>query len=754
MSRRKKRRRRSKNPRQSLAALKRNGLKTFNNGRYLEAIHLWTKNPHYVTDERLLTAVAEARFRLSLENPADAYEHLQTAVSLQPNDARYSYHLGLKAQRQGQIDEAITAYEKVAHSPEWQARAAYPYALAWQQQAQQNVTKAPSYPLLTKTEKEMLTQAQTFRKRPYKVSDDAPPLWHGLAAIDQKHYAEAEAHLAKAAQISEESGITHYYLGALAAQAEDWEKAAHQWVAARQAGFDTPRLATNLGELYHRLAEERLQNDDAQAALLAATEAARHKPEDKHVQKLLSHLAQQTGYKAAQQGKWKEAIRAWKMAQEKGGTTFRISYNLALAYEKMENYLHAAQQWRETLRRRPRKATHPDAMSDKQIGRLWQRAAEAYIKAGEYNEAVNVYKHAVKWQPDNLDMRMALTDGLLNNGQFQAALNEIDRILTRNPDHVAALIKAGEIHAQNEHWWYHSGAIGYWERALALEPNNDTIKQHFSDYYMDRAEHQAQWGHMESVIESYEQALHYQSNNGMALAELAYAYHTLDDEEETEAYIERALQIASPNEEMYERLVMTRLSMGEVEKAIELGHIAEAKIATLSPFFYIEIARDCLLNQRPDVAKDWLAQAIEKAPAEFPILVVIGERLVSVGHQSKLAVEIGSNYLRQAIKKGQYPGQARLMLGIVAAQEQDMRTAKKEWKLAKKLARKAKDDELLERIAHAEAMFSSPFGLLSQMMGRMLGEELDDMPLPPNLLNILNNMPDFDEEDDDDDFYF
>ncbi|MCP5096817.1 MAG: tetratricopeptide repeat protein [Chloroflexi bacterium] len=748
MRKRQRRKRRPKKPGQSLAALKKNGLKAFNNGSYYEAIVSWTKNPHYVNDKQLVTAIAEAYFRLSLEESADGYDNLETAVSLQPNDGRYLYHLGLVANRQGKLDEAITAYEKAYGMPAWQARVAYPFALVWQQQTRQAITDAPSYPSLTKIEKEMLAQAQAFQKRPYKVTENAAPLWQGLGALAQKNYAEAETHLTKAAQSSPVNGITHYYLGTLAAQAEAWEKTAHHWSAAHQAGFNTLRLTANSGELYHRLAEERLQNQDFQGALLAATEAAIHKPEDKHLQKLLSHLAQQAGYQAAQQGKWEEATNAWEMAQEKGGATFRISYNLALAYEKMEHHIDAAQQWRETLRRRPRKA---NAMSDQQIGRLWQRAAEAYIRAGEYNEAVNVYKHAVKWQPANLDMRMALTDGLLNNGQFQAALNEIDRVLERNPDHIAALIKAGEIHAQNEHWWYHSSAIGYWERALTLEPNNETVKQHLSDYYMDRAEYQAQWGHIESVIESYEQALHYQPDNGAALAELAYAYHTLDEEEETEAYIEQALQVTSHNEEMYERLIITRLSMGQVEKANELGRMAEANITNLSPFFYIVVASNCLLNQRPDVAKHWLAQAIEKAPAELPILVVIGERLVSIGHQSKLAVEIGCNYLRQAIKKGQYPGQARLMLGIVAAQEEDMRTAKKEWKQAKKLARKDNDEELLQRIAHAEAMFSSPFGLLSQMMGQMMEGELDDIPLPPHFLDMLGNMLD---EDDDDEFYF
>jgi tetratricopeptide (TPR) repeat protein len=564
---------------QSASALRRNGQRAFDRSDYAGAIAAWEQAAQRTSRERhktrLAPALAEAYFRRGLNQlygrtraPEAGLFDLGEATSLQPGDPCYLYHLGLAAHRQGDLDRAIDAYRIARQDERFAARASYPLALALLARGE-DVSDDPVWDELLAEERAMLGQAHAFRRRPYALSSAAPLLWQALARLDKGLQARRSGGVEQARSLLQqalapgqeaasplsgdrlEQGVAHYYLGVIAAYEGDWQEAGRRWSAAHAAGWTSPWLQANLAELYHRIAEERLSTGDAEGALDAAIEADRHISSNKRLDALFSHAYQRLAHDAVSAGDWEQALDYWEDASEVGGSSFRLAYNRALAYERLEDYVAAGELWREALRRRPRRADHPDAISDEQVAHLWRRAAEAYHKAGDFDEAVNVYRQALKWNPDDLDTRMVLAEGLIDDGRLQAAENELYRILERDPDNVPALLRVGEVIQEIDRWWDRYSAVRHWERVLELEPENAEARQNLVDFYRDEADNRLYWGEVPDAIKLYRQALDHQPESGRTLAALGRCHFFLGQKKKAHSFIDRALNNANGDLEVY-----------------------------------------------------------------------------------------------------------------------------------------------------------------------------------------------------------
>ncbi len=715
-------RKRKSGKRQSSNALLRNGLRDFKKGNYNETIEGWEQVVRQTPDMQPTSALAEAYFRRGLKRIYDqgtgrqgGLDDLRQAAKLQPHDRRYTYHLGLAAHHQGDLDAAISAYQTVREGEgELADRAAYPLALAMQQQGA-SLTDTPAWSALSDEEQTMLSDVKTFQRRPYSPSSDAPLLWRGLAALDAGDYKQArsalEAILENPANDAERR-MAHYYQGVLAAKEENWDDARRQWNAARSAGLASPRLAENLGEVYHRMAEKRLASDDVESALAAAEEALRHKTNSNSLQNLISQAHQRLAYQAASAGDWAVAHAHWKAARETEGGSFRLSYNAALAHERAEEFIAAAEEWREALRRRPRRDDHPDAVADEDVSQLWRRAAESYTRAGEYDEAVQVYRTAVKWDPDNLKARLALSEALLYNGQTQAAENELNRILERDPDNVPALLQQGEVVAASRSWWRGKDPSFYWKQALALEPHNLNARQLLIDFHQNEAESALSWRNYARAVVKYEQALEYQPQNGPILAALGGCYLRMGDEhkDDAQARFEQALTNAPANLDVYDEIIHAWLDAGEPDQAWSVMEQADVSIDRIPYEFCVTQASYGIQDYGPEVIRPWLERAVEKAPPGEPILNRIGEMAMMAD-----VPEIAQEYLERAIAADQDPGYAYLALGMLAAQDGDDRTASQHWRKAERIARRKRDAELRERVEIVSLFFNAPPGLLEMI---------------------------------------
>ncbi len=710
-----KRKKRSRNRcAQSSAALRLNGLRVFQRGDYQQAITTWERIPGSM---RPAPALTEAYFRRGLkrfygsETDLQAgFDDLQKASNDQPNDPRYAYHLGLAASRMGNYEQAIHAYRTARQEPgEIAARAAYPLAWALLQQDQ-----APYYdPVwadLSADEKAMLGDSDTFRRRPYTLSPEAPQLWHALVALDAGDYSTALAGLPETAGTTTEKGITHYYRGVLAAQTEDWDTARSEWLAAYTAGFRPPQLADNLAELFHRAAEELLTSGDPQAALTAAQESARHKSDDKALNELLGQIHQHLGYQAATANQWAKAQTHWQTAAELDSGSYRLVYNLALSYERSGNYMAAGDTWREALRRRPRRADHPDAISDQQLARLWQQAAEAYRKAGKYDAANKVYQQAIKRSPENPDLRLAMAEVLLSDGRMKAAQNAMKRILKRNPEHIPTLIRMGEVHFRSEKWRVKSTAPGYWKRVLKLESANIQARHALAEWFIDRAEVDYYWDRYDEAIDEYKNSLEYQPEDAPTLACIANCFIHLDDLDQAQKYTNQALEHASGDLNVLQEIISGWIKTNNPEQAWAVLEQAKSLNISIPGSFYLMQATIWLSEDCLDLAVPWLERAAANAAPDEPMLFMIGNLMIP--HDDDLARQ----YLKQAINAGQKPGYACLSLSRLEEKAGNKRISKKHLAAAERIARKTNDRDLADKAQMTRFMSGGPQATLKRLM--------------------------------------
>lgn len=708
-------RKRRSRKRQSSNALRQNGMEAFRQEDYDKAIETWERVGRQTPDMLPTSALAEAYFRRGLrrvyqaEDNEKGLDDLQRASDLQPDEPRYTYHIGLAAHHQGDFDKAIESYQSVREEDDELAeRAAYPLAVAQIQQGDAPAETAV-WSALSDAERAMLNDVKTFNRRPYTLSDDAPLLWQGIAALDAGDGEEAVNlfdRLQEKPPTSIERQMAHYYQGVMAGQQERWEDAVRAWNAARAAGLRMERLEENLQEGYHRLAEERLDEDDVKGALLAGKEALRHGSSYPSLEALISQAHQRLAHQAVSKNQWEKAREHWKAADEAEGGGFRLAYNLALAHERSENFFAAGERWREALRRRPRKDDHIDAITDDQVARLWQRAAEAYTKAGEYDEAVRVYKNAVKWNPDRIEARLALSEALLYNGQTQAAENELNRILDRDPDNIPALLRMGEVVYAEGSWWWR-GPERYWERVLELDPENVTARQLLVDYYQDQAENAIYWRNYSRAHEMYQQALEHWPDNPEVLAALGGFYLRMDEYEDAEPYINQAMENAGENLMVYDKIIHAWFDVDDPDEAWRVMEEAEASGTNIPYQFYISQAAYGI-EYIDEVLEPWLNRAVETAPPGEPVLTAIGEMAVMYE-----AFDLARTYLERALEAGQEPGQAHLMLGVIAIQEGNRAKAKRHWNEAMRIAQRTNNEALMERIEAARFILNTPPELLA-----------------------------------------
>ncbi|MEI7847466.1 MAG: tetratricopeptide repeat protein, partial [Chloroflexota bacterium] len=623
---------------QSVSALTTNGLKAFQQNDFVKAIATWEKIP---LNFRPAAWLAEAHFRRGLSqvygaDAGDGLYHLQSASTYQPDNPVYIYHVGLVLQRQGDLAGAINAYQAVRKSTgPFAARAAYPLALASLQNGQ-DPRATPGWNELSPTEQSGLQSAGALqsRRRLTKFPPEAPQLWHALAAVQDNDPAAARSGLEEVltGQANPiEKAIAHFYQGVLSAQVEDWEAANTNWVAAFTAGLQSARMHENLSELALRRAEDFLRQGDASSALSALETARQHKPDDKFQNELAGQIHQQLGFQAASTGQWVEAQTHWQTAVELDSGSFRLAYNLALSYEKSDNYLLAGQTWREALRRRPRRADHPDALSDEQVARIWQRAAQCYQKAGEFEEVAHTYQQAIKWAPDNVNLRLALAESLMQDGRLMATRNELERVLDRDPNNIPALLRLGEAYFRDEDagWYIKENAKRHWEKALQIDPKNSQAKLYMGEWYMEHGEIAYSWDEYERSIEDYKKSLEYNPKNIKVLCYLSECYFNLGEEDLGEEFSSQAVAQAA-NFDDFASIIMFWLELEEDERAWDITDQAENRFKTIPVEFYLTAAEKALKDRRKSTGLDWIKRALEKAQPQDNAFLLIGELTLDV----------------------------------------------------------------------------------------------------------------------------
>ena len=383
------------------------------------------------------------------------------------------------------------------------------------------------------------------------------------------------------------------------------------WKKAADLGTPPPGLEDQLGSLLRA----DVLADAAAGRWQEVADAARRLPEgieDRILFETLGLAYFHLGHDAARAGKWAAAIDAWQRGA-RYHLTRHLAQNLALALEAAERWADAADAWRDMVRRRPRKESHPDYLTDAQVAAFWGRAARNYLRSERPDateEALRCVDTALKYAPDDADLRLHRADLLLEAERDEAAENELERILQRDPDHVQALVRLALLVEEGRYYWRRD-PLPIWRRALAAAPDDPEVRSGLAQSYLKKVMPDSPFGAMMTPaqkVKLLKKAVQELPEHPMIHVAMSLTYQEKGDSARALEHVERAWEHGRQEVLVAGTLLTLLLLLGEVER-VEAALPDVRKIKGLLPDFWISQGRIALDEDVPDWAQRFFDEA-------------------------------------------------------------------------------------------------------------------------------------------------
>jgi len=720
------------------------GQQAFHRGDYDAAIAAWKQALRGKPSARVTAALAEVYFRRGLmrfhrEGRREAgLSDLDEAARLAPDDPRYAYHLGLAHHHEGDLDAAMTAYHLALDADPSFVRAAELAVLALLEQGQDPAQTAAWQVLPPDRQAEFralvgLLDGQPLAAGASSSASGGARLWRALAVFQSGDGGARQALLPIAQDGDEPAAVralAAYVLGLDALRCDRQEEALGHCEAARRLGLDTPSLRDNLHQLYRAQAEELMAAGRWIEAATLADAARSLASGGAELTSLVLAAHFQAGYAEAQAGRWHQALAHWEKARDLGENSRGLLQDLALAYEKEGRFGDAAGLWRQVVRRRPRKA---DAPTRQQVALLWGHVAECYRRAGDVEEAITTLRNAVKNDPKNVDLRLELVDALVAADRWEAADNEIGRILKKEPENIGALVRSARM---TEMSWYAAGAEATWRKVLALDPNHLEARERLAELLERAGNVLVRFGKASEALERYREALTYMPEEPYLHLACADCYFRQGDAEAARREMDQAFAQQVDDLGVYHSavdlcLIQDRSDEAEwvIARAEELAGPRQPK-GRLPAGFFLALAECCFKRQQDGIGNDYVRRAERAAEGDADGLVTVA--LFYLEHDESQVV----SYLDQALRLDPEHGLANLHMGLSYATAAEMREANRHWRQARRTARQTGDAELLEMVETSRRYFQRAIDMIER-----------GLPPPPPLDLDLGILDDYDDTD-------
>lgn len=701
------------------------GLLAFHANRLAEAIRLWT--PLAVADPAVQAALAEAYFRRALADFAGptTLDDLRQAVALAPNHARYHFHLGRRLHQLGEPAAAATHYRSaLQHDPALAEAARLLALVSLEQNPQADLTRLPgAAPAVAQA----LAPAQALlRGSAPPAGDDSPParLWHGLAQLAAGS-PDARATLADDRPLpgSRLKKLRRYYQGVAAARAGDVDAAIELWQQDSDAGAQPAHLHENLAVgWFEQLRALRQAGDVDAAAALALRSAGR--PGSVAFDELRLLALDAGAHAAATSGAWARASELWEAARAllaasaKLGSPRPLLHNLALAYERQQLWLPAAEAWRAMLRTRPRRQAAAASPPDPQWAWVRARIIDCYKRAGRPDEAVAVFRQMIKDDPSDLDNRIQLADALLANEQQRAAANEIQRVLEIDPQHVEALLRQVNLLDADRY-------LGMSEQIMrelaARHPERQDLRQRAAQLFLEHGRQYAEWHSTQQALQCFVEGEQYDPANYLFPLNQARMQIGLRNLAAVGPLVERAIALVGDQAEPYAKIVETWVIADQIDAARALIERMEQNLK-LTSHSYLDLGMTIITRVAPPPAPLGLYGFFgtppprPAAPADTPwtrLAIELLDRAIALDPQSpalyrELATvlllprpDLAVRYAEAGVRQAPGDPEPLIALGLAQGANDQTREAKATLQQAIQLARKQRKPELIE---HAQAM--------------------------------------------------
>jgi tetratricopeptide (TPR) repeat protein len=709
-----------------------------------------------VTSTAARHVVIEAHFRMAAATAdlSKRLHHLDAALQLAPEEARLQYHRAMTLWCLGRVAEAVPHLEALVAQNGHRYGVAFLHQLAcaatgqpWSDrelsEAEAHTVRLLQAVLHGKNLSELLVQTQDV-----PLLGNQPELWQTLLHMTATPQAAPLARLQAIAHgLAPISGSTvlQYYLGVVAMRQGDVKTAQSAWQSAAAAGMATPWLVENRICLLSEQAHELGQAGHWQELVDVLQSSQPTETLDPVLTEMLAVAHGHLGYAAAQADDWESAACHWREAVARNASR-QIFQNLALAEEALGRWPAAADAWREMVRRRPRKQGHPDSLTDAQVAAIWHHIAECYERAEDFDEVITCLKNAVKYAPDDLELRLKMVDISVRLEREAAAASELDRILEINPQYVPALVRLGSLY--DNHW--DRDAMPIWRRVLSVEPHHEEARDALAQLYIKKVQEQGpRYGWFDRLrrrsekekIALLQEGLEELPGHPTLLLELGEQYAVIGKNTEACSYFEQAWE-AAPRKASVVSSAMHRLLHANGGTTVTRLLPKAREMPGLLATFWVEQGRSAL---HCDLGQQWVnlfwAEALAVAEqgrhgdTKAYVLVSIFE---AAG--SEQATDLAARYAARIRAEHPHSGGVEYIDAFHAAHDRhDQARAIRLLRQAQRTARQANETGIAELAERVEQVLKSPLPLLFDLLNAAGGRRGRNP-----LLDVLDEM---DEED-------
>lgn len=231
------------------------------------------------------------------------------------------------------------------------------------------------------------------------------------------------------------------------------------------------------------------------------------------------------------------------------------------------------------------------------------RLAEHYADLGWYNEALEVYRAALKIHGDDFFLHLGYGNTCYQHQDFEDALHAFRTLTDLKPERIEgwnnsgiALMSLGRAEE----------AKSAFERVLAIEPDNAGALLNLGNYYAGK-------GDGSSAIGLFERAIEARPDFADAWFNLGNTHLAAKDHVKAKKAFERAIRLRREFVSAYKNLGYIHESSGSWDKAIE-SYDTAAQLDRTDATLQINLANAYLALDRFDEAKSCFLKAVRLAP--------------------------------------------------------------------------------------------------------------------------------------------
>ncbi|MDA3940406.1 MAG: tetratricopeptide repeat protein [Spirochaetia bacterium] len=441
----------------------------------------------------------------------------------------------------------------------------------------------------------------------------------------------------------------HYNLGLLYLEAEDYNNA--------EKSFNTVLgINPEFPEAWHNLAFVFSQKGLYRASIDTYEEALRIEPSN-----IKSRLNLAVQYKKLNE--LDKALEQYRLVLSLNPSYSNAWYNQALLYKAMDNYKESEKSYRMAIELNPEDVKY------------WQNLSVLLAGLNRADEAVIVLKDGIDVHPDSDDLRYNLALQYKKAGDRAAAQEELEKVISLNPQYVKAWLILGDIQSDNKN---HRAAAQSYLNAVNLDPEDGYSKYQLGKELAHLGNYEEALGRFAEAAESIKDNAWIWYNLGKTQQKLGYSVEAEKSFKESlliDPKMTRFIGDAPGAEEDSIEILNNMLTEDEtdVDLRIKLAELLarsgdyEASLLEYANVFNIDPKNKNLWESKGETALD--AEDLQTAEDAFKQLVDIdpldGESHFSYG---KLLYELGKaelafNHLEQASKLMSSPVKALRFLG-------------------------------------------------------------------------------------------